>query len=218
MTTNVTRIGTRWAAALRARPLPALRRLVAVALLLLAAVLAAHPATAGDGATRPTLVFARDVALGTTLKAADVRTVELPASARPHGAIAEPDKIAGQRLVGVARQGEPVTDSRLADLAPTPAGTVTVPVRLGDADIAPLLHSGSRVDIVALGPDASDHGGEQVLASDVPVLSVIASDSGEGAARTANGAGPLVLVAAKPGPAAHLAAMSLSRPVTVTLR
>ncbi|OLT41739.1 hypothetical protein BJF85_04845 [Saccharomonospora sp. CUA-673] len=224
MTTNVTRALTRWTATVRARPIPVLRRVLAVALLLLAVALATRPATAHDDATRPILVFARDVPLGATLQEADVRTVDLPAAAHPRGALTKSDEIPGQRLMGVAREGEPVTDSRLADRAPTPAGTVTVPIRLADADLAPLLHPGSRVDIVALGSGASEQGGEQVLASDIPVLSVAASDgpgsadAGSGIAAHGAGEGPLVLVAARPDPAARLAAVSLSQPVTVTLR
>lgn len=218
MTAPFARRLARSTAALRARPVAVLRRVFAVALLLLAVFLAAGPATADGDGTRPTLVFARDLPLGTTLKSADVRVVDLPESARPAGALGKPDKIAGQRLVGVAREGEPVTDARTLDALPAPPGTVTVPVRLGDSDVAPLVRSGSRVDVVALGPDTGDEAGEQVLASDVPVMSVVPSTSEDSGPTSPSEDGPLLLVAARPDPAARLAAVSLSQPVTVTLR
>ncbi|MBB3050452.1 Flp pilus assembly protein CpaB [Prauserella isguenensis] len=204
--------------AVRARPVPVLRRVLAVALLLLAALIAARPATAGDDDTRPTLVFARDLALGSTLRPGDVRVADVPARLLPSGALRKPDEIAGQHLVGVAREGEPVTDARLLDRAPTPAGTVTVPVRLDDPDVAPLLRSGSRVDIVAAGPDTAGKPAKRVLASEVPVLSVLAPDTAGGAVPSSSEEGPLLLVAARPEPAARLAAAAADRPVTVTLR
>ncbi|GAA1236165.1 SAF domain-containing protein [Prauserella halophila] len=204
--------------AVRARPVPVLRRVLAVALLLLAVLIAARPATAGDDDTLPTLVFARDLPLGTTLQAADVRVADLPEQARPASALQEPDDIAGEDLVGVAREGEPVTDARLVDRAPTPPGTVTVPVRLTDPDVAPLLRSGSHVDLVAPGSGTAGEPAEQALASNVPVLSVLAPDSATGTAPSPSDEGPLVLVAARPEPAARLAAVAADRPVTVTLR
>ncbi|MCR3722632.1 MULTISPECIES: SAF domain-containing protein [Prauserella salsuginis group] len=206
--------------ALRARPVPVLRRVLAVALLLLAVLIAASPATAGDDETqtRPTLVFARDVPLGSTLRAGDVRVSALPVDLRPSGALRKPDEIIGQHLVGVAREGEPVTDARLLDRAPTPAGTVTVPVRLDDPDVAPLLHSGSHVDIVVPGTGTADRPAKQVLASEVPVLSVLMPGSPDRAAPGSSDEGPLVLVAARPEPATRLAAVAADQPVTVTLR
>lgn len=204
--------------AIRARPVPLLRRTLAVALLLLAALLAARPAATGGDDALPTLVFARDLPLGTTLQAGDVRVVELPEQARPSGVLRESGEVTGQRLVGVAREGEPVTGARLLDRVPTPAGSVTVPVRLDDPDIAPLLRSGSRVDIVAAGVDTADPPAEQVLASKVPVVSVLMPDSSRGAAPSSSEEGPLVLVAARPEPAARLAAIAADQPVTVTLR
>lgn len=202
---------------LRARPVPVLRRILAAALLLLAVLIAARPATAADD-TRPTLVFTRDLPLGSTLGADDVRVVDVPTKLRPSGALREPDGIDGQHLVGVAREGEPVTDARLLDRTPTPPGAVTVPVTLNDPDIARLLRSGSHVDIVAPGAGTAERPTRQVLASDVPVLSVLMPDSSTGTAPGSSDDGPLVLVAAQPEPAARLAAVAAGQPVTVTLR
>ncbi|GAA1198434.1 SAF domain-containing protein [Prauserella alba] len=218
MATPFARRVTQLAAALRARPVPVLRRVMAAALLLLAVLIAARPAAAGDDTTLPTLVFARDVSLGSTLRAGDVRVVDVPVDLRPSGALRKPDAVTGQHLVGVAREGEPVTDARLLDRTPTPNGTVTVPVRLNDPDIASLLHAGSHVDIVVPGAGTADVPAKQVLASEVPVLSVLMPDSPGSASPGSSSDAPLVLVAARPEPAARLAAVAADRPVTVTLR
>ncbi|MFC4002891.1 SAF domain-containing protein [Prauserella oleivorans] len=200
---------------LRTRPATLIRRALAVGLFLLAAALAAHPATADGERGEPALVFARDLPLGAPLGPDDVRRVDLPAAHRPAGTLSDPALVAGRRLVGVARAGEPVTDTRLAGPHLAPPGTVTVPVRLAEPDVTPLLHPGIRVDVVSL--TAAEQRG-QVLADDVSVLSVITSPGSSRDGPPGVDGGPLVLLAVRTGLASDLAAVSLAQPVTVTLR
>jgi hypothetical protein len=83
-----------------------------------------------------------------------------------------------------------------------------VPVRLADAAVAELLRPGQRVDVVAApepGVPAS------VLAGGATVVTV-----GEREASAAKG--PLVLLRLPEAIATRVAAISLERPVTVTLR
>ncbi|WP_199431220.1 Flp pilus assembly protein CpaB [Qaidamihabitans albus] len=206
---------------LRGRPVTLIRRALAAALFLVAAALAAQPATAGGEPAAKMLVSARDLPLGTTLRPADVRLVHVPESMRPAGALGAPDAVDGRVLAGAAREGEPITDVRLLGSRSTPPGTTTVPVRLADSGIAGLLRPGARVDVVTLGTDHTrDTGdaGDEVLASMATVLTVIgpASPARDGPDHADDG--PLVLLATPTDVAAQLAAATLGRPVTVTLR
>ncbi|WP_158889241.1 SAF domain-containing protein [Amycolatopsis anabasis] len=206
----------------RGRPLSLFRKGLAVVLLLAAAILAFLPAAGGDSGTA-TVVSARDLPPGSTLGDTDVRTVSMPGPLRPQGAFTSPDAVRGHLLAGAARAGEPITDLRLVRSPPALPGTgesgsATVPVRLADADVAELLHPGTRVDVVAL--DAGEQG-RKVLASGATVITVVAEASGRAGERRATGTeakGPLVLVAVPADHATQVAAASLGRPVTVTLR
>jgi pilus assembly protein CpaB len=85
-----------------------------------------------------------------------------------------------------------------------------VPVRLSDPGVADLLRPGSRVDVVASGPD---HDGISVLAADAVVVTVRHSEGKSGTP-----GGRLVLVALPREAATRVAAASLGEPVAVTLR
>ena len=97
---------------LRGHPLILLRRALAAALLLVAAVLAVTPGTDREPRV-PVLVAARTLPLGSTLSEDDVRVAEVPAELRPDGALVTPDQAVDRRLVGAAREGEPLTDLRV---------------------------------------------------------------------------------------------------------
>ncbi|MCW0213943.1 MAG: SAF domain-containing protein [Pseudonocardia sp.] len=193
------------------RRMAVLRRALAVALLLLAAILALAP-------TRPgvdVLVAGRDLSPGATIAAADVVLRSWPAELVPAGvlhAVADAD---GRVLAGAARAGEPLTDLRLAGPALAAGATGSpnatgVPVRLADPDVAALLGPGSRVDVVTTAAEGAE---PVVLAADAVVLTVLADD-GRGAA----GRGRLVLVALPREIATRVAAASLTAQVAVTLR
>jgi len=202
----------------RGRPATMLRRILAAALFLAAAMLAMRPAAAQSVPESPVIVSARDIAAGSVLRPADVRVVRLPDSMRPAGTLSAVESVDGRLLAGAARAGEPITDARLVGAAAGPTGpgvprSSIVPVRLADAGVATLLHPGARVDVVTAPAD----GGRELLAEMATVVTVIAPDTepSHGASRKD---GSLVLLELPSDRATQVAAVSLERPVTVTLR
>lgn len=133
-----TRGGRRWRT---------VRRLVAAALIVLAGVLAVAPPP-GDGRL-PGLVLERDLPLGATLTAADIRLA--PLTDPPDGVLIDPDTAVGQVLGSAARRGEVLTDRRLTSALWDPGdGRVAVPVRPADEGAIALLAPGSTVAVVAV--------------------------------------------------------------------
>jgi hypothetical protein len=114
----------------------------------------------------------------------------------------------GQVLAGAASAGEPITSARLLGSENTRltaglADASAVPIRLADSGVAELLVPGSKVDIV--GPD------QAVLAAAATVVTV----------RPESGSvdrGRLIVVALPSDVAPRVAAASLTREMTVTLR
>jgi pilus assembly protein CpaB len=188
------------------RRVASLRRAAAGSLALVALVLAVAP-TSNAGV--PVVVAAADIAAGSSLHAADLAVRRWPAELVPAGALPDPAAADGRVLVGAARAGEPITDTRLA--GPTalgaPDGAAAVPIRLADAGAAALLVPGSSVDVVTVGADSGE---PVVLARAAGVLAVLPPDSPS--------SGRLVLVAMPAGVAARVAAASLTEQVAVTLR
>ncbi|MQA11590.1 MAG: hypothetical protein GEU98_24170 [Pseudonocardiaceae bacterium] len=186
-------------------------------LLMLAAVLALGPTPGGGPPTNPVLVAARDLPPGSTLRPTDLRTVQVPDAMRPANALRVPGQASGRVLAGAARQGEPLTDTRLVGPENTalttgkPGGNAAaVPVRLADPAVAELLSPGARVDVVA-----QQDAGYQVLAENASVITAVAArDTGDEVA----GEGRLVILALPGDAATRVAASSLTRAVTVTLR
>ncbi|WP_318306146.1 SAF domain-containing protein [Amycolatopsis solani] len=194
---------------LRGRRTRLIRRWLAACLVLAAALLFVHPGSARGAPTDPTVVAAHDLPAGASLRAADVRLADLPGDARPSGALSSLDLVDGRSLAGAVRAGEPLTDVRLAAIpAPGDPGTATVPVRLADAAVAELLTPGSRVDVVAA-PEAGVPA--SVLAGGATVVAI-------GHQEPSAAKGPLVLLRLPEAIATRVAAISLERPVTVTLR
>jgi Flp pilus assembly protein CpaB len=194
-----------------------LRRWLAVGLLLTGTLLFAHPGSARGAPTTPTVVAAHDLPSGATLRAADIRLTELPGDTRPSGALATLDAVEGRLLAGAVRAGEPLTDVRLATTVPASGDptTATVPVRLADSAVADLLRPGQRVDVVAAPePGAS----ASVLASGAMVVTIGTPDPAGTRPVAGPAKGPLVLLRLPEAIATRVAAISLDRPVTVTLR
>ncbi|GAA0924711.1 SAF domain-containing protein [Pseudonocardia zijingensis] len=190
------------------RRIALLRRVAAGVLAAFALVLAVAPGP--DRAGVPVVVAAVDVVAGATLAPHHLAVRHWPAELVPGGALPDQAGAEGRVLVGAARAGEPITDTRLA--GPTaalgaPPGSAAVPVRLADAGAAALLVPGSTVDVVTLGAASDD---PIVLAVGASVLAVLPPDSPS--------SGRLVLVAMPSAVAARVAAASLSEQVAVTLR
>jgi Flp pilus assembly protein CpaB len=202
----------------RSRPGFMIRRVLAIALLLTAAVLAVRPVEAESRSSGPAVVSARDIAAGSVLGPADVRLIQLPDSVRPAGALSTLEAAEGRLLAGAARSGEPITDVRLVNPSAAIPGSgdsakSIVPVRLSESAVAGLLHPGARVDVVT----ASSDGQRQVLASMAMVVTVVPQESGSGYGTAAKDS-PLVLLELPSDSATQVAAMSLERAVAVTLR
>lgn len=194
-----------------------LRRLTAGMLVLLAAALALRPDGMPTQPTQPLLVTARDLAPGTSLTTSDVREVSVPASLRPAAALHSMDQVAGRVLAGPASAGEPLTEARLVGPRNTRLSTggpdaVAVPVRLADPVVAELLAPGTRVDVVTVGPRGA---AETPLASNATVVTVRPDDS---TGPLAGKPGRLVVIALPRESATRVASISLSQPVTVTIR
>ena len=178
-----------------------IRRAAAVILVVAAVAQVLVDASRSDP---PTLTFARDIAPGTVLTAADVEMRRLPAEAVPDTALGEVALAEGQMLAAAAARGEVVTSARLVgpDLAALltadePDGETfsMVPVPVAEPDIVPMLHHGARVDVVGQGPRVVASGGRVVT----------------------TGEGDAVLVLLKQDQAAAVAAASLSEPLTLVL-
>lgn len=131
------------------RRLARYRRPLVAGLLTLAAVSAVQAAVAPARAGASVLVAARDLPIGHLLTRADLLVLRWPTPTPPAGALEHPE---GGVLASPLREGEPVTDARLAGrglLTGQPPGTVAVPVRLADPATATLLQPGDRVDVLA---------------------------------------------------------------------
>lgn len=196
---------------LQSRRTRLIRRWLAAGLLVLGGLLLADP---GSARGAPTVLAAHDLSSGAMLRAGDVRLADLPDEARPSGVLSTLDAVDGRLLAGAVRAGEPLTDVRLATSpAPGDPGTATVPVRLADAAVSELLRPGQRVDVVAApAPDVP----AAVLAGGATVVTVGHQDPAPPMGRPDKG--PLVLLRLPEAIATKVAAISLERPVTVTLR
>ncbi|WP_121806980.1 CpaB family protein [Nocardioides mangrovicus] len=143
-----------------------LRRRLLLHRRLLAALAAAAAVALGLQAARPAApatvavwVAADDLAGGAVLHRADLRTVALPAGDVP--AHAPPARtLIGRALVAPVRAGQQLSDLSVVGRAVGARypGRDVVPVRLGDAGAAALLHAGDRVDVVAGDPRGDGSG------------------------------------------------------------
>jgi pilus assembly protein CpaB len=107
--------------------------------------------------TRPVIVAAQDLELGSELKQDDLRVVEWPANAVPNGAFSKTDELTGRGLLMPVIQNEPILPMKLASkeagagLPPLiPAGLRAVSVRVNEViGVAGYVLPGTRVDVVA---------------------------------------------------------------------
>jgi pilus assembly protein CpaB len=188
----------------------AIRRLVAVLLVLAAVVLAVRPQPR-DTDTVPMLVAARDLPPGTTLGDADLTVSRLPPSLRPKAALTDPAQARGRVLAAATTAGEPLTGARLlgrenTSLTSGDPSAAAVPFRLADPAVASLLTAGLRVDVVTVSPSSE----AEILATNATVVTVRAADEAS--------EGHLVVLALPREEATRVAAASLGQPVAVTLR
>jgi Flp pilus assembly protein CpaB len=94
----------------------------------------------------------RDLPAGRTLTGDDLRTASRAAVDAPRGRLTALTAATGRVLASPVRSGELLTDTRLVGpglLTGQAAGTVAVPVRLGDPAAGAIVRAGDRVDVMA---------------------------------------------------------------------
>lgn len=130
--------------------------------------------------TRPVIVAAADLDLGTELKPEDLRVINWPANAVPAGAIATVDEVVGRGLIMPVIENQPILPMALASkemgagLPPAiPEGLRAVSVRVNEViGVAGYVLPGTRVDVVAT-VNPSEQRGEmtsKVVLTNVQVL------------------------------------------------
>lgn len=191
----------------------AARRIVAGALVLLAAVAALRDDPGGELAE--VVVAGHDLSPGTELTATDIALEKRSATTVPDGSQTDIGSVVGATLASPARRGEVLTDvrllgPRLADAAAGPDARI-VPLTLADAAVLDLLRPGDIVDIVAAAADAGAQA--RVVATGGVVVLVSAEATG-----LVGGSGSRVVLVALPTAAARaVAAAALVDAVGVTL-
>jgi len=124
----------------------------------------AKQAQASD--TKDLVVTTKPLAVGTTIKPGDVKTIRVPVEQFPKGAYAKVEEVLDRPIVSNILQDEPVMDGRLAarnsgaGLAPIiPVGMRAVTVRVTDVSaVAGFVMPGMRVDVLVTGrpPSGTD--------------------------------------------------------------
>lgn len=171
---------------------------------------------------QPVVVAARNLPAGTSLTAADLRTVDLPVEAVATGSPRDVGAVTGRTLAVAVTDGTVLGSPVLVDDAASgPPGTVVAGVRLAEPALAALLSPGMHVDLLAsapvdLGAAAGTETGTAVAATTLAVRALVlprpAVPSGEGGLLGTGGAADsvsdLVLVAVTPEEASFLANVS----------
>jgi len=233
---RVKRLAVRW----RGSEFFLLRRVAAVGFLLAAAIttISAPANSAQDIAQENAspreaiVVSARDLPSGVSLTPGDLRIVLMPVNLRPKGSFTSIEPLLNQVLIGAARSGEPITDKRLSSsitglpdpgkpAAGTP-GLAIVAIRLTDPGISALLRTGAHIDVVSTD---SVHGEIHTLAKNAIVVTIASpkekTPTSGGVFTNPSGnssENPLVLIAVPLDISAQVAAASMEKSVTVTLR
>jgi Flp pilus assembly protein CpaB len=165
------------------------------------------------------VVSGRDVAVGSVLWPSDVRVVQMSDSLCPAGILSSAQSVDGHVLAGAARTGEPITDARLAGASRHSRREWALHSRCAHParrpGVAALLRPGMRVDVVTAG--AAD-GSRQLGAESATVVTVVAGEAEARHGPRGSATGLLVLFELTSAVATEVAAVSLVRPVTVTLR
>jgi pilus assembly protein CpaB len=206
------------------------RRLLAAGLLAGAMTCALSVLAPAPPPTTPVVAAAHDLLGGTTITADDLRTMNVPPSAVPAGAIIDVALLRGRVLAVPVRAGETITDVRLvgpALLAGYGDRLVAAPVRIADAGSARLLQPGDVIDVLAADgaatgaadgtAEGAPAGEARLVASGVRVVAVPRDD--ESALSGASfEAGALVVLATTSQTAALLASAAVSARLSLTIR
>lgn len=181
--------------------------LVGVAAWLTVRVMAPAPMDPGV----PTLVVVRELPLGTTVAADDVRVEARPVAQRPAGALDRAEAAIGQVLAGPVLVGEVVTTARFrgtAQLAGLSPGVVAVSLPLDDGALLATLRPAMSVSVLAAGSGDPLAVEARVLAADGPGSAAAGGSSSPGLlAAAAGGEGHLVVAVSAAEARAIAAAM-----------
>lgn len=196
-----------------------LRRPWLVAALVGLAVLSGLRAVAPPApATEPVVVAAHDLEGGETLGSEDLVVRRWSPGTVPRGITSRTADLVGRTLASPLRAGEPVSDRRVVApglLAGYP-GLEAVPVRVAEADVAPLLRVGDTVDVVAVGGS----GRAWTAARDARVLALprAEDEATAGLSGDLSGAvgGAVVLLGVPADVALRLVSAGSSGPLTLT--
>ena len=155
---------------------------------------------------------AHDLSPGSPLVAADLRSVSLPRSVAPEGALTSFASALGRVLASPVRRGEALTDVRLlgSGLLLRGRGLVAAPVRLADPATAALLHAGDRVDVLAVPTEPRVTTSATSVAAGLQVLAVPSPGQSDPD-------GALVVLAATPATALRLAAAAVGSRLSITV-
>ncbi|MTD12585.1 flagellar biosynthesis protein FlgA [Nakamurella sp. YIM 132087] len=144
------------------------RRLLALVLVGIAAVLALREQQPGSGEST-VLAWARDLPVGTVVAPGDLVAVALRAP--PDGALTDPTAVRGRTLNAPVRRGEVLTDARLVPAGGPDAGPgrVAVPVTPADPTTVALLSPGVHVAVLTV----DDDGNPTLLTADAVVVALV---------------------------------------------
>jgi len=198
------------------------RRLLASGLLAGAMAVGLHALEPPPPPSVRVVTAARDIESGSRLGPADLAVTRLSPSSVPDGAITSTAAAVSRTLVSAARRGEPLTDVRLAGAGPpttSDGNTVSVPVRIADAEAVALLRPGDVVDVLGAAPSVDGSGGTsaRLLASAVRVLTVPRADSGSGLGDLGSD-GALVVLTTTSTTASRLAGAAVTDRLSLVLR
>jgi Flp pilus assembly protein CpaB len=109
--------------------------------------------TTGDMLTQPIVVAARNLDRGAVLEAADVRIADTRVPAGVQGTLLRTDAAVGATLLDAVKEGEPITQLRLAarESSEVPKGMRAVSIRVTDSTgLVSSIRPGVRVDVQAI--------------------------------------------------------------------
>ncbi len=131
-------------------------------------------------ATRPVVIAATDLEIGSELRREDLKVIEWPAQALPAGAFGNPDEIVGRGVIASVTQNEPVLPAKLAakdagsGLPPIiPTGLRAMSVRVNEViGVAGYVTPGTRVDVLVTVNPTNQQGDvtSKVVLNNVQVL------------------------------------------------
>jgi pilus assembly protein CpaB len=185
------------------------------------------PVQAPGMATRPVVVAATDLQIGSELRREDLRVIDWPATAAPNGAFSTVDEIVGRGLVMPVIENEPVMPMKLASkeagagLPPViPPGMRALSVRVNEViGVSGYVLPGTHVDVLATLSPSEQRGDmtSKVVLTNVQVLA-----AGTKMEQTSDGGKPtpvsVVTLLVNPAEAERLTLASTEGKIQLALR